>query len=708
MIIVCVQGFSQPIHHQIKAVINVPDKYMEVEDSVKFPGTYFTGNRDGIHFTLNANFTVKLLNTEVKLQEVTMQSHDTTGAKVKKYVVDYGIGSLKNGMLVLQYKGKITGEIKEGAVEYARGFSETSGIISNDGIYLAGSTAWVPSFNDEFFTFDLTTVMDSAWGVVSQGTRTKNMVSGNKRTIQYSFTDPADEVYLVAAPWTEYSKMSGKVLIQAELRKPDTALANRYINATADYLALYEKLIGPYPYSKFTLVENFWETGYGMPSFTLLGEKIIRFPFIITTSYPHELLHNYWGNSVYVDYSKGNWCEGITAYMADHLFKEQQGQGAEYRRTTLGKFTDFVNETNDFPVNKFQARNNSAEEAIGYGKALMIFEMLRYDMGDDVFRKAFSAFYQKNIFKKASWDDIMIAFENASMKSLKPFFDQWLKRIGAPTLKLSNVIVTPADKKYDISFTLSQIQKEEPFTVKIPVVVYDEEKVTVKDFTMTQREEKFIISCDKAPVRIDIDPQFNVMRRLDKEEVPVSISQIMGDKDVVMILPKSSPLIKEYTDLAEQWKKTQEVQGCKFEIKYDADLQELPDKASWIVGFDNKFASTLNVFNNYAGYIPKETIAKTDSLKQSGGLVYVYQNPKNKNITNGFLGSTNQKMIDGLKRKVVHYGKYSYLGFEGDDAVNKLKGEFPALSSPLSYYIKYNGKVLTTAAKLKPRKALMY
>jgi aminopeptidase N len=88
-------------------------------------------------------------------------------------------------------------------------------------------------------------------------------------------------------------------------------------------------------------------------------------------------------------------------------------------------------------------------------------------------------------------------------------------RTGAPTLKLSNVdshirLVS----KYEISFTLSQIQKEEPFTVKIPVAVYDEEKVVVKDFTMTQREEKFIISCDKAPVRIDIDPQFNVMRRL--------------------------------------------------------------------------------------------------------------------------------------------------------------------------------------------------
>ena len=72
-------------------------------------------------------------------------------------------------------------------------------------------------------------------------------------------------------------------------------------------------------------MENFWETGYGMPSFTLLGPQVIRFPFILTSSYPHEILHNWWGNSVFVDYPTGNWCEGLTAYMADHLMKEQVG-----------------------------------------------------------------------------------------------------------------------------------------------------------------------------------------------------------------------------------------------------------------------------------------------------------------------------------------------------------------------------------------------
>ena len=100
----------------------------------------------------------------------------------------------------------------------------------------------------------------------------------------------------------------------------------------------YSGLIGPYPFNKFALVENFWETGYGMPSFTLLGPEIIRFPFILHSSFPHEILHNWWGNSVFVDYGTGNWCEGLTAYLADHLVEEQRGKGAEYRRGTLQKY----------------------------------------------------------------------------------------------------------------------------------------------------------------------------------------------------------------------------------------------------------------------------------------------------------------------------------------------------------------------------------
>jgi aminopeptidase N len=110
------------------------------------------------------------------------------------------------------------------------------------------------------------------------------------------------------------------------LRQPDEQLAGRYLEATARYLAMYEKLLGPYPYGKFALVENFWETGYGMPSFTLLGPRVLRLPFILHSSYPHEILHNWWGNGVFPDYGQGNWAEGLTAYLADHLLGSSRGR----------------------------------------------------------------------------------------------------------------------------------------------------------------------------------------------------------------------------------------------------------------------------------------------------------------------------------------------------------------------------------------------
>jgi hypothetical protein len=56
-----------------------------------------------------------------------------------------------------------------------------------------------------------------------------------------------------------------------------------------------------------------------MPSFTLLGSRVIRLPFILYSSYPHEILHNWWGNSVYVDYARGNWSEGLTSYLAESI-----------------------------------------------------------------------------------------------------------------------------------------------------------------------------------------------------------------------------------------------------------------------------------------------------------------------------------------------------------------------------------------------------
>lgn len=696
---------SQTIHHELAVSISVKDHWIEVKDEITLPKEYLKEQGE-LKFSLNVE--LELFEASTKIKELSSKTDENRKVQLKEYRIKLPVKG-EDFKITLKYKGEIYDTFEEGAAEYARGFSETSGIIFEEGVYLAGSTHWVPEFdNAGLVSFNIETSIDKDWLVLSQGTRTINKEQDGKQLIRYESPEPMDEIYLVGGQWTEYNIPSDHVLFQAFLRTPDEKLANKYLGATQGYLSMYEQMIGPYPYTKFALVENFWETGYGMPSFTLLGSKVIRFPWILYSSYPHELLHNYWGNSVNVDYASGNWCEGITAYMADHLLKEQQGQGADYRRNTLQKYTDYVNGTNDFPLSKFLSRNNSAEEAIGYGKALMVNNMLRNNFGDEAFLAAWARFYKDYKFKIASWDDIQHSFEAVTGEDLKPFFTQWVQGKGAPTLKLSEVQSGKDGAVYNLSFKLQQVQLEGFFNLEIPVAVYLENDQAVKllSVSLDQREQHFLFSFDKKPVRIEIDPAFQVFRRLDRQEVPTTLTQLFGAKEAIIILPSESPMFESYKKLAETWKSSQSAQGKLLFVKSDKDLDQLPSKPVWVIGFENKFAPNAGIPQVYTDALTPEGKILLNKLRETGSLTYAVQNPENKGFTLGFIAANSEEAISGLARKLPHYGKYSYLGFEGNEPTNKLKGIFPALGSPLNYSIPYDGKTYPVNAKIIPRKAL--
>jgi aminopeptidase N len=64
--------------------------------------------------------------------------------------------------------------------------------------------------------------------------------------------------------------------------------------------------------------------------------------------------------------------------------------------------------------------------------------------------------------------------------------------------------------------------------------------------------------------------------------------------------------------------------------------------------------------------------------------------------------------LPGLGRKLPHYGKYSYLGFEGDEPTNDLKGQWAPTDSPLRVDLRPEAERGTALASLSlpPRQAL--
>jgi hypothetical protein len=532
--------------------------------------------------------------------------------------------------------------------------------------------------------------------------------------VRWEEAQPQDEIFLIAAPFTEYTKTVDGVQAMVMLRSADEALAQTYLDATVQYVRLYSALLGPYPYAKFALVENFWETGFGMPSFTLLGSRVIRLPFIVYSSYPHEILHNWWGNGVYVDYEKGNWAEGLTSYLADHLLQEQRGEGANHRRGVLQKYADFVGAARDFPLTEFRSRHSAVSEAVGYGRALMLFHMLRVQLGDAAFVKALREFYARFRFRVATFDDIKSVFAQSAGVSLDADFDPWVRREGAPSLRAADVRARADGDTFVVRGRLEQTQDGAPFAVNVPIAIHMENSASAFQtrVRLDGKSTDFEVRVPARPVRLDVDPEFDVFRRLDRSEIPPALSQLFGAERVLMLVPFDAPpkLREAYEAFARAWQKAE---PGKIEIRRDLDVKTLPaDRAVWVMGWENRHRGAVtNALAPYGVLVINQglRIAGTTLSKTDHPLALTAPHPTPGGSTLGWIATVRPDALPALARKLPHYARYSYLGFEGEAVTNVVKGQWPTVNSALSVPVmQEDGKsVGPVAGKLAPRRALV-
>jgi aminopeptidase N len=692
---------AQVAHHALEVRIDPAAHRLEVRDEIRLP-------KDGpetLEFQLHAGLDPRIESDGATLNRLAGAANHGAGIPVETYRVTLPPGTRA---FTLTYAGKIHHPVTELGEEYARSFSASPGIIGADGVFLGGSSYWYPTvLGSPFLSFEMRVRLPEGWRSVSQGERSDRTEVGGV-TDTWREMSPQEEIYLIAGPFTEYDRATATADAVVFLREPDEALAGRYLELTGRYLEMYQRLIGRYPYAKFALVENFWETGYGMPSFTLLGPRVIRLPFIPYTSYPHEILHNWWGNGVYVDYGSGNWSEGLTSYLADHLLKEQRGDGAEYRRAALQKYADYVDTNKDFPLVEFRGRHNSVTEAVGYGKTLMVFHMLRRQLGDRKFTQGLRRFYADNVFKVADWSDVAKAFNAVADEPLDAFFDQWITRPGAPELRLSDVAVEETGSGFRLRALIEQTQDAPPYALKVPVAVQIEgrEQAELHEVSMTGRKQAFALELPARPLRLAVDPAFDLFRRLHRAEIPPAISQALGGDRVLMVLPSAAPepLREAYAQLARSW---QRGRGAEVELRRDDELDALPDdRVVWLFGWENRFRPLLDealTAYDFESTPDSVSVGGKRLTRAENVAVVLARHLANPDQALAWIATDNVAAMPGLARKLPHYGKYSYLGFAGDEPDNVLKGQWPVIASPLSVTFTEG---TTPALVLAPREPL--
>ncbi len=542
----------------------------------------------------------------------------------------------------------------------------------SSGFFFSGDSYFYPRTKEPFslVTFSMQVSLPKPWQAVSQGQRIEAKVSGLGNTVLWQSSRPSEEIFLIGNRFHVYEQEHNGLSLYAFLLEADDELANRYLQTAKGYIDFYSKIMGPYPYEKFALVENSRQTGYGMPSFTLLGSKIIRFPFILHSSYPHEILHNWWGNGVFPDLQQGNWSEGLTAYLADHLLLELKGKGAAYRFQEMMKFSNYVNKENDFPLSKFAYRDSMVSQAIGYAKLLMVFHMLRNEVGEDNFLKGLKIFYETYQHRYAGYDAMCKVFEGVSGQNLSGFFEQWVHRKGAPEISLKQTSYVSHEGRYDLSVTVEQASPA--FRLKLPVAIWTLGSPVGKIYNIQLEAgvQKFNFQLSSEPVAVRLDPYNDVMRRLDVGEAPASLSQTYGAKLVTAFVPENDEL--GYRKFAQSVAKQPSILTGR---------TEYPEGSLWVFGRNSLLQEDIMAELRKSGIeVGEKGIRFPDTRVpwKDHSFVFTLNRPDQKKGTLTWVVTDTKESIPGLMRKLPHYGKYGYLVFEGSVPDNRRKGLWPS------------------------------
>ena len=533
-----------------------------------------------------------------------------------------------------------------------------SATISPDGTYLSAGTAWFPQINETNIHYHIRVSAPGHTEAITSGKRMYRYHDGTYSISAWEIDYPVRGLTLSAGPYQVFEDISGSVPVFAYFYQDSAELALTYLKKSRYYLDLYERLFGPYPFPHFAIVENFFPTGFGLPGWTLLGSTVIRLPFVVTTSLGHEIAHSWWGNGVWVDFRQGNWSEGLTTYVADHLYQEHSGEddARSYRLNHLMTYANLINDSNRFAVQQFMYRSDRPGQAVGYGKAMMIFHMLRREVGDDIFWQTLREIATEKMFHQIGWNHFAERFSTNTDKDMTPFFRQWLSRTDDPQIGLDHVSVQQTDAGWLTQGILQQMTS--PYLLRVRIRLEHEQQQHTEIINLDSDRHEFSIPTLWRPERITIDPDVDLFRLMHPAEIPSTVASIRGSNDLKAVVASRllPPPAARQTLLAGLRQNRIPIIAAE-----RATNDELSRHDLLIFGVDNRLTPDVALDAPLQEFLAGSR-AEATSITENAGFI-VTRNPFNANRHAAWFITDGSEYAVSVARRIQHYGRYGQLYF---------------------------------------------
>lgn len=306
---------------------------------------------------------------------------------------------------------------------------------------------------------------------------------------------------------------AGVVPISWYVFPEDSESVGRKFDRTASILALFESLIGPYPYEKLAHVQSIIQLGAMENSSAIFySEALFRESPVLDEIAAHEIAHQWFGDSV----TEFDWdhlwlSEGFATYFEALI--DERLIGPEALSEKMARHAEKIAAyapARDVPVvDPRQTDPSKKLTPLNYEKGAWILHMLRGMLGDEIFFKGIRRFYGTYEGGNVSSEEFQKVMESVSRTNLGSFFRQWLYQPGWPQYSLA----WRWDKSArELEISVRQAETGNLFDMPVEILVSAGDSEEIHKFRIYLASHILRIPLGVKPSRIDFDPNNWVLK----------------------------------------------------------------------------------------------------------------------------------------------------------------------------------------------------
>jgi len=289
--------------------------------------------------------------------------------------------------------------------------------------------------NSETALYDVALTAPADWSLVTTGVLLDGRLDAGQQTVRI-VSGPQRDFMITATQLQVASAAVDGTTINSYYRAEHAQSGQLALQAAADSLRIFNTRYGRYPLAELDVIEMAARTFLGVeyPGLIMIEQRLYEDGNGLAITTAHEVAHQWWYSQVGNNVQTEAWIDEALASYSQIVYQESVGGPDAAERELEGfrqRYRQALADGRDAPVDQPNTAFRGNYVSIVYGKAVLFFQAMRKQIGEEAFDRFLHAHYSQHRYGYITGTDVLADAEGACSCELDGLYADWITRVAA-------------------------------------------------------------------------------------------------------------------------------------------------------------------------------------------------------------------------------------------------------------------------------------